>query len=420
MPSPTLTLLGGANEVGKSGYLLSAESEALLFDYGLQMTEPLTFPEVPEKVDSVVLSHAHLDHSGGLPYLRKRKYFAVYGLDVTFDVARLLLHDSVKVNELKKLHQYYSDGDVDRLEDCEISLKYGKERKLGEEFKVTLSDAGHIPGSSGVLAEVDDKKIFYSGDTKSEDTFLLSRADYPKADVLISESTYGDRLHPDRDETVSEFLSSVEDTCDRGGVSIIPSFAVGRSQEILMMLDSLPYPVYLDGMSKSVIKIFLNYPEYLRDPDLLQKAANNAKWVYNSRTRREAVKEPCVIVTTAGMLTGGPVLDYLSRAGKNPKNSVLLVGYQVEGTNGRRLLEEGYVIDEQIDKRIPVKAQVHFFDFSAHSDQNDLIEMADEVSPEKIVLVHGQEESRQALAEKLSEKYEVYTPQNGEKIDLSL
>lgn len=418
MATIDVTLLGGANEVGKSGYLVEHKGESVVLDYGLQLTEPVSFPDKPERVNSLILSHSHLDHSGGIPYLHKRKPFGIYGVDITFDICQLLLHDSVKVNRIKNLPIAYSDDDVDRIEGSEIALQYGRERKVGSNFTATMYDAGHIPGSAGVLLEADGKKIFYSGDTKASDTMLLRGATYPQADVLISESTYGNMVHPDRKAVVESFIAKVEETCDRGGVAIVPAFAVGRSQEILMTLDSVNYPVYLDGMSKAVVKVYLSYSEYLRDADLLQKTANNANWVYHNQMRREAVKEPCVIVTTAGMLTGGPVLSYLSKVKKDTRSTVLLVGYQVEGTNGRTLREEGYVTDTRTGKKMSIKCEVEFYDFSAHSDQNTLAEMADKVNPQEIILVHGEDDGRRALAERLSEKYKVHVPQNGDKITL--
>jgi putative mRNA 3-end processing factor len=418
MASTTLSFLGGAREVGRSGYLVEHKGEAVLLDYGLQLTEPVSFPKVPSQVNSLLLSHAHLDHTGGVPYLYKKRSFAIYGVDVTFDVTQVILHDSVKVNRIKNLSQEYSDGDVDRIEQSEIPVPYGRERKIGEYFTATFSDAGHIPGSAGILLKVGGKKIFYSGDTKREDTLLLEGGEYPQADVLISEATYGNQLHPDRKEVTEAFLAKVEETCDRGGVAVVPAFAVGRSQEMLMVLDNVDYPVYLDGMARSVVRLFLSYSEYLRNPDLLQKAANNAQWINNPKMRKEAVKEPAVIVTTAGMLTGGPALEYIGRIRKDEKNSVLLVGYQVKGTNGRTLLDDGYVLDEKSGKKVSVKSEVCYFDFSAHSDQAGLVRMADEVSPEEIILVHGEEAGTKALAEKLSGKYEVHTPKNGEKIIL--
>ncbi|MFH1788360.1 MAG: MBL fold metallo-hydrolase [Candidatus Altiarchaeota archaeon] len=413
-----VTLLGGAHEVGRSSYLVEHKGESVALDHGLQLTEPVTFPIKPERINSLILSHAHLDHSGGIPYLHKKKPFGIYGVDITFDICQMLLHDSVKVNRIKNLPEAYSDGDVDRIEGSEITIPYGRERKIGSQFTVTMYDAGHIPGSAGILLDTDEKKIFYSGDTNAKDTMLLKGATYPQADVLISESTYGDMIHPDREQVKGAFLDKVEETCDRGGVAIVPAFAVGRSQEILMTLDSIPYPIYLDGMSKAVVKVFLSYSEYLRDADLLQKSANNANWVYHNQMRKEAVKEPCVIVTTAGMLTGGPVLSYLSKVRKDSRSTVLLVGYQVEGTNGRTLIEEGYITDQKTGKKLAVKCEVDFFDFSAHSDQKTLIEMADKVKPQEIILVHGEDGSRIALAEKLSDKYKVHTPENGDKITL--
>jgi len=420
MTELSFSFLGGAREVGKSCHTIEAKGARYMIDCGLKLTDPPSYPKIPTKTDAVILTHAHLDHSGNVPTVHKRNQIPVYGTDVTFEVAHILQHDSIKVEHLQGYPTRYSDADVDDLVHSEIPLNYEKPRRISEDAVLTLYDAGHIPGSSGALLEINGTRVFHTGDTNNKDTMLLSGGKYPKADILMLESTYGNRVHPDRGEQIDSFIDSVEETINSGGVALVPAFGVGRSQEVLMMLDQLAVPIYFDGMCKTVARIFLEYSEYLRDAELLQKAASSAIWVHHQGERRKITREPCVIVTTAGMLTGGPVMQYIKKLHKDAKSSLFLTGYQVENTNGRLLLEEGYVIDELTKRRYRVSMNVEQFDFSAHADQNGLIEIADQVDPEKIFLIHGDPESCLELSQKLEPKYEVTTPQLGEKITVNL
>jgi len=193
--------------------------------------------------------------------------------------------------------------------------------------------------------------------------------EFPEADTLILESTYFGEDHVPRKETEERFIESVLDTLDMGGTALIPAFAIGRTQEILMLLYAHGIRAYVDGMGRDAYKILKKHPQYLRNPDLLDRAFKYAISV-NDRQRDSFLKEPSVIVTTAGMLNGGPILYYLSRLYKDPKSKVLLTGYQVEGTNGRLALEHGFV--ETRDDVLALKPMVEQYDFSAHSGDSDL------------------------------------------------
>ncbi len=401
--------------MGKSAIHLQADGFSVMLDCGVKLTDPPTYPNLPEKVDAMLLSHAHLDHSGMIPALYKKHRLPVYGTDLTLELSHLLQHDSLKVNSLRGYLSPYSDKDVDRAQSSEVPLKYNTRRRIGGNVVVEFFDAGHIPGSGGILLEIDGKRVFYTGDIKLTDTRLLKAGIVSNADILVTEATYGNRNHPDRAKTEKEFLGAIESTLDGGGVALVPAFAVGRSQEVLLALEDVT-PVYLDGMCKTVSRILFDYPEYLKEPKRLGKVVNNAVWIRHEGERRDIVNEPCVIVTTSGMLDGGPVLDYLRLLRKNPKNSVLLTGYQAEGSNGRSLMEKGFVVDEFSNRSMKVSCGVKQFDFSAHADQSSLIEMAHKVGPESVVTVHGDPDSCEILGGLLGGEYSVYAPSIGETI----
>jgi putative mRNA 3-end processing factor len=283
-------------------------------------------------------------------------------------------------------------------------------------YRVCFYDAGHIPGASGIHLEAESgESLFYTGDFSLKETRLVpGAADFPEADTLILESTYFGEDHISRKETEERFIESVRETLDRGGTALIPAFAIGRTQEILMLLDAHGIRAYVDGMGRDVYKILKKYPEYLKNPDLLDRAFKHAISV-NDRQRESVLKEPSVIVTTAGMLNGGPVLSYLSRLYKDPNSRVLLTGYQVEGTNGRLALEHRMI--ETNGDVLSLKPRVEQYDFSAHSGDSELKKLVKDFcrkGTEKIFVMHG--EKTEAFAEWIYEEtgVEAYAPANGE------
>jgi len=391
----------------------------MVFDLGVLVSEPPKYPLLPDYADSLTLSHAHLDHSGMAPALYKKQSLPIYATKLTHQLAQILQEDNLKVTQHEGYPLPYSQKDQLKAVAGQISLGYRQPRNVHPGISMQLYDAGHIPGSASALLELEGKKVLYTGDINDKDTRLLAGADVPEADVLVMEATYGDRLHPSREESEKALLSAINKTLDAGGVALLPVFAVGRSQEILMTLASLDATIYLDGLSKLASKVIITNGEFVRDVAQLQRAANHSTWIEHDHQRRGIVQEPCVLLTTAGMLNGGPVIQYMRMLAGDARNSILLTGYQVEGTNGRLLMEKGHIIDPDTKGRMPVSATVRQFDFSAHADQKGLLEIADKADPSEIVLMHGSPEATDALEAKLSEEgYKVHAPEIGETIEL--
>lgn len=405
-------------EVGRSSIMIEHNGYSLMLDCGIRV-ETMECPAQPDHVDSLVLSHAHLDHSGMIPAIYKNHRIPIYSTDMTFEISQILQKDSIKIAKLRKQSLIYSDIDVANVQDSGINIRYRNERKLNDEISFEFYDAGHIPGSASILLNISGKKVLYTGDIKTKETYLQKGAEIPNAEILITESTYGDRIHPNRVELEKEFRDKITETLNRRGIALVPAFAVGRSQEILMILRDIGYPVYLDGLAKDITRIFLEYPEYIRDPKLLQDSANSAIWIEHNGERNEILNKPCIIVTTAGMLNGGPILYYLQRLHRNRNNGIFLTGYQVKGTNGRLLMDEGYVIDPLDNSRIRVNMEKHQFDFSAHAGRNSLERIAKRVNPEIVIVVHGDPESCLSFGEWLKGRVdEVYIPYVGNSIEL--
>jgi putative mRNA 3-end processing factor len=267
---------------------------------------------------------------------------------------------------------------------------------------------------------IGEKSLLYTGDFKVEETRLFKGADLKTGpvDYLVIESTYGDRNHPERRECEKLFIEEIQETVDRGGTALVPSFAVGRSQEIVDVLHEhkIGVPVYLDGMGQKAARATLRFPEFLKNPRSLKKALEKTVWIKNNADRKKAMAKPGVIVTTAGMLQGGPALNYLKKLYRDERNNVFLTGFQVEGTPGRTLMETNKI---NIDGKLyEVKGKVEKFDFSAHASQQEMMKAISHWQPEKILLVHGDKEVIQLFKEKISKEtgIETIAPEAGKKV----
>ena len=248
----------------------------------------------------------------------------------------------------------------------------------------------------------------FTGDIHTLSTDLVKGAKPVPCDTLVIESTYAGRNHPDRLKTQHQFLEKIRAVNNRGGIAIVPAFAVGRTQDMLLTLAAGKQEVWLDGMGKKVNQIYTDYPEYLRSARKLREAMNRVQVVRSERGARQAL-EGDVIVTTSGMLDGGPVIRYLEAVRDDPRSAILLTGYQVEGSNGRRLVEEGVV--ELGGADVKIRCEWQKFDFSAHAGHDELVRFVDECDPQRVVLMHG--DNRQALADAL-EGREVMLPVEGQ------
>mgnify|MGYP000164863563 CR=1 FL=1 len=369
-----IKFLGGCGEVGRSAILVDDE---IMLDYGLRPSTPPETPEGNGRVHpkSVVVSHAHLDHSGMVPSLMSMGRDGtpdVYMTAVTGDLAQLLSRDTIKIGKDQGFF-LFGHEDLRKMNERTHTLGYG-ERVALDGYELELFNAGHIPGSASTYLrkESEDISLFYTGDIKMDATRLMeapSPKDFPAADILLIESTYYGREHRNRQEMEREFIDSITETLNSGHNAIVPCFAVGRTQEIVMILHSYGLTPYVDGMGLGVFRTLRNHPSFVRNAKALNDAFGNARFV-NAKKRKNVFSEPSVIVTTAGMLNGGPALYYLKKIHEDPKSKVLLTGYQIEGTNGQRLMDEGCVeIDGEIVK---VNMQVEQYDFSAHAGDSEL------------------------------------------------
>jgi putative mRNA 3-end processing factor len=387
-----IKFLGSAREVGRSAIGLKTQNTQLVLDYGVMVNHEPGFPMhiLPKEVDAIILSHGHLDHSGAIPvfYIQNNKH--VYGTRLTFDLSQLLIADFIHLSGYYLPFEYLELRSM--MKSC-VSLEFRKKQAIGD-IEFQLLDSGHIPGGAQTLVEGDGKKLLYTSDYNTLDTRLLRGADtdYGELDAVIIESTYANEDHPDRRNLEKELVDHITDVVETGGTVLIPSFSVGRSQEIACILAAyhFEYPITIDGMTREVNRLLMNNKDFLRDPKLFMETLHSTDAVEGWRDRRIAAKKPGVVITPAGMLKGGPASFYIQKLGKKRQNAVFLVSYQVPGTPGHELLEKGKcVIDGKMRK---IKAQVERFDFSSHCGASQLRDTVKALKGNPTVYtVHGAE-----------------------------
>ena len=421
---------GGAMEVGRSCIEIRSDNSNILLDCGVKLSEDNSEYPILNKLypDAVFVSHAHLDHTGSLPILSHlQMHCPIYSTSMTKALTKELLKDSLKIGIEENRELPFNKGDINKTLHHNKNVEYGITYAM-RDFEYTFFDAGHIPGSASIYLKYNNgKKVLYTGDIKLSKTRLTNGADLSfcdnNIDVLIIESTYGNRAHPDRNALEKEFLDKVKETVERGGTAIIPAFAVDRSQEAILMLSNLDLdnPVYLDGMGAKITRIMLNqHPKYLRNHKKLKRVFSNT-YVVESDDRHYVMKDlkenGGVIVSTAGMLNGGPVIKYISNFWNDPKSSLIFTGYQVKNTAGRILLETGkFPIGEML---IEPKFEISFYEFSAHAGMDELRTIVKKVNPENLVIQHGDEEAVDVFKEwAVEEGFNTYTPKLCDKIKI--
>ncbi len=452
-----ITALGGFQEVGRSAILVETAESKVLLDFGYNPSAPLlkqTMPRLdalgikPEEIDAVVLTHAHLDHCGLIPFLYKYGYEGpIYTTQATRDLMVLLQLDLLDISKREGKPLPFDVKDVHKALMHTITLRYGEVTDITPDIRLTLYDAGHILGSAIAHLHVGSglHNIVYTGDFKFGKTRLLNKANtqFPRVDTIIMESTYGGVVQPHRKEAEAQFIEIIKKTIERGGKVLIPALAVGRAQEVLVIIafamqsGELPeVPVYIEGMINEVTAIHTAYPELLsrevREKIYSASSENpftfRAFKVLEGKTARSEIvesEEPSIIMATSGMLTGGPAVEYFRLMAPDPKNTLIFVNYQVEGTLGRKvrdgLKKVNVVVGDKLET-VTINMEIHSVEgFSGHSDHKQLLAYLANINPKpkRVILNHGEPQAIRALASSIDRKLrgkalpsdlEIYTP----------
>jgi putative mRNA 3-end processing factor len=388
-----------------------------MIDYGIKLFDEsgqAKFPlDAPLRPDMCVLSHAHLDHSGCLPSIYSDSRIRWYSTPPTKDICEILWEDSLKIMGEKAP---YSPHHMKKALGRWDPLLYKHPIHTGE-TRVELFDAGHISGASMVEVEYREKSFFYTGDFKCEDTFMHRGARFAEGvDVLMIESTYAQREHPPRREAERMIMAEIYETLENGGNALFPAFALGRTQELIAMLRHYDkeIPIFVDGMGRSITKTYLQYSKYIRDAEAFKKAVRSVFLVESVADKKAALRQPSVIISSAGMLNGGPMLNYIFNS--NSESKILFTGHCVEGTNGWLLQNKGCIMQE--GRELQIDLPVEYLDLSAHAGRSDLLKFIRKANPGKVLLVHG--DKPEDFAKELEEGYgfDALAPLPGERVML--
>ncbi|MGB9003997.1 MAG: beta-CASP ribonuclease aCPSF1 [Nitrosotalea sp.] len=455
----SLMTLGGFSQVGRSCMLLTTHESKILIDCGINpgTKNPLeAYPRLDwanitlDELDAVVISHAHLDHTGFLPVLFKYGYKGpIYCTEPTLPMMNLIQLDAIKVAAAQGRIPMYSERDVKQVMKQTISLAYGTVTDISPDIKLVFSNAGHILGSASCHFHIGNgnHNFVYTGDLKYGKSMLFDSAswNFPRVETLLIESTYGAKedIQSTREEVEGAFIKSVNETLRNGGKVLIPIPAVGRAQELMMVIDQymkaghlMEAPVFTEGMISEATAIHEAYPEYLAH-DLREKIMSTEENPFDSEyftniehsdAREEALREgPCIIMATSGMLEGGPVLEYFKHIAPSQKNKILFVSYQVNGTMGRRVLDNSKQVsvvgkDGKIEV-ININCSTEKLDgFSGHSDYNQLMSYVHKLRPKlrRVIVNHGERRKCENLASSIHRMFRIATicPQVQEGIRL--
>jgi len=462
-----IKLVGASGgEVTGSCYVVRTKQATILVDAGMfqggrasEAKNKLPAGVRPEEIDSVVLTHAHLDHTGRLPLLFRHGFDGtIYGTGATIDLAEIIMKDCARIQtqdaarRTKKAAQrnqpavepLYEPEDVEPYRSHVQEVKFQKPVQVAEGMTARWVEAGHMLGSGCIELTVDEggrkKVVVFSGDLGPTTLPLIRQYEtFDRADAVFLESTYGDRQHRPYAQTVAEFERIVKLVAKGSGKILIPTFAIGRSQQMLYHLaimflrgDIQPFPVFLDSpMALEATKIYRKYPD-LFDKELvawqkrgllpLNRAIFKPSVTANDSKKINDVKGPCVVLAGAGMCNAGRILHHLKFNLDKPSTHVVIVGFQSHGSLGRRLVE-GEKVVPIFGERIPVRASVHTLNgFSGHADQTELLKWFATLAPAKpkVFLTHGEDSGRGALARLIQTRHKLTAalPKQGEVIEI--
>lgn len=439
-----VSVLGGGNEVGASCLHIEIAGTNLLVDAGMRMHGDHPLPalgmlEGLETPEVILVTHAHADHIGALPIIHSLfPQVPIYATPPTADLMKIMMNDSYKIleqrcRETNTLPPYTKEQVSDLLQSLLLFPASGKLR-IGN---VTISSfrAGHILGAVMFLIEGDGESIFITGDLSFKAGRTIPGAQVPHSiqpDVLIMESTYGNRAHTDRHTEEKRLAQDVAEVISDGGFALIPAFALGRAQEILLILQDYmdkgliqEFPIYVDGLVTPISRIYKNYPHFLKGPVAYRIRNHGDAFLTEGRCiavqpkEREKIlsSKPCCIVASSGMLIGGASSWYAERLVTDEKNAIFITGYQDEESPGRKLLQVADGLEDQLElngTNYPVSCRIGKYGLSAHADANEMNRFVQTLHPTYTLLVHGDDEARQQLAELIEPKYHPLLVENGE------
>lgn len=449
-----LTFLGATQTVTGSKYLLQERGLQVLVDCGLfqgykqlRLRNWESFPVTPADIDAVVLSHAHIDHSGYLPLLTKQGFSGpIYCSEATAALCGILLPDAGRIQEddaaRANKHGYskhtpamplYTEADAYRALELFRPLGFGVDHHLPEEVDVHFSRAGHILGSALLTFRTSDTTLVFSGDLgRPNHPVMTDPATIQQADYLVLDSTYGNRRHPDVD-TLEALKKVILQTSARGGHVIIPAFAVGRSQTILYYLYMLKerkeipdLPIFLDSpMAQNATDVMQHYAnEHRLSPEMCEKVCGIAEYTRTPEQSKAiySVHMPSVIVSASGMAEGGRVLHHLKHYGPDPKNTILFAGFQVGGSRGDRILRGESAVKIH-GEMVPMRAKVeHLEAMSSHADYEESLAWLEKFRspPRTVFLTHGESEACEAFKAAIEKRlgWNVKIPEYAEKVEL--
>lgn len=452
-----LFCLGGVKQVGRSCFIVMTPESRVMLDCGINPgeLEPLNaFPRLDwfnfnlDELDAVVISHAHIDHQGFLPTLFKYGYRGpVYCTEPTLPLMTLLQMDSVKIAKSNGTYLPYEVRDIyEVIKHC-ITISYGKPTDISPDITITLNNAGHILGSATVHLNISGAhNILYSGDYKYSKTQLLDGAlsIYPRVETLITESTYGNStdVMPEQYVVYRTFTDNINRTLTGGGKVLIPVPAVGRAQEIMLVLDRemregrlMESPIYIEGMISEASAVHMSYAHYL-GYDVRKSVSQGINpfqseyfTVVNGPSSRADVlndESPSIIMATSGMLEGGPSVEYFKEIAPSDDNRIMFVSYQINGTLGRRVLDGTMNEVSMLDRNgklkvIPVRCETNRIDgFSGHSDFNQILSFVSRVKPKRVLVNHGERSKSESIASAVHYRHKIRSsvPDNREIVRL--
>lgn len=452
-----LYCLGGVKQVGRSCFVVVTPESKIMLDCGINPGENQSYNAYPridwfnfnfDDLDAVVISHAHIDHQGFLPTLFKFGYKGpVFCTEPTLPLMTLLQMDSVKIAQSNGVYIPYELRDVNEIIKHCIPIPYGKPTDISPDVTITLNNAGHIMGSATVHLNISGAhNILYTGDYKYAKTQLLDSAiaNYPRVETIITESTYGSSndIMPDQTTVYNTFTGSINHTLKHGGKVLIPVPAVGRAQEIMLVLDKemregrlAECPIFIEGMISEASAIHMSYAHYLgyevrrSVSQGINPFQSSYFTVITGISKREEVfndESPSIIMATSGMLEGGPSVEYFKQISPDPKNKIIFVSYQINGTLGRRVLDGTISEASMVDKNgkvkvIPVRCSKQKIDgFSGHSDFNQILGFISKIRPKRVLVNHGEKSKSENVASTIYSRLKIRSsvPDNREIIKL--